>query len=94
VFSETFKFKTFSCETRVVNIERRAFNDSQVSWHAHTLLEINDVTYADFPREDLDLFARAYDFRLGRHLVLEGGHGLVGLKLLLESEKASQKHNH
>jgi len=86
VVSETFQFETFSSKARVVHIEIGAFNDSQVSWNAHTLLKHADVTNYDISWQDFDLSAITHYCCFRGYLIFEGCHCIIGLELLLESK--------
>jgi len=48
MFSQALELETFSSQTGVIDLERRAFNYTQVGRHSHSLLQNHDVANYDF----------------------------------------------
>lgn len=91
VFGQALELHGLSGQTGVVYLKVGAFYHSHVCGHAHSIDQVYNVGHHYIFGEHCDELSVAQHAALGRHLVFEGGHGLVGLELLPEAEGAGQQ---
>merc|ERR1719232_64621 len=92
-FSATSLGLRLSSQGRVVNLEVPGLNDSHISWHSVSKLDLNDVTNGQFVSLDVNLFTVTNCKSILGNQILEGVHDLSGLGLLVVGEDTSDNHD-